>query len=155
MTVMGDWAKGYFTSNGWAPDVDFGFAPVPGTDGTFTVVTDTFALPKDIKNPENTMLWLETVASQAGQDAFNPLKGSIPARTDADRTKYDVYSTGAMDAFASSELVPSQANGPATISAFLGPITDAISVFVTSRDVAGTQAAIAEACVSTGACPAA
>ena len=33
------------------------------------------------------------------------------------------------------------------------PLTDAISVFVTSRDVAGTQAAINDACISTGACP--
>ena len=41
--------------------------------------------------------------------------------------------------------------GPATLPAFLQPITDAISLFVTSRDVAGTQAAIDEACRSTGA----
>jgi glucose/mannose transport system substrate-binding protein len=155
MTVMGDWAKGYFTSNGWAPDVDFGFASVPGTDGTFTVVTDTFAVAKDAKNMDNALLWLETVASAEGQDAFNPLKGSIPARNDADRSKYDVYSTGAMDLFASAELVPSQANGPATVPAFEGALIDAISVFVTSRDVAGTQATIAQACIDTGACPAA
>jgi glucose/mannose transport system substrate-binding protein len=155
MTVMGDWAKGYFTANGWAPDVDFGWASVPGTEGTFTVVTDTFAIAKDAKNMDNALLWLETVASQEGQDAFNPLKGSIPARNDADRSKYDVYSTGAMDAFASDELVPSQANGPATIPAFEGPLTDAISVFVTSGDVAGTQAAINQACIDSGACPAA
>jgi glucose/mannose transport system substrate-binding protein len=155
MTVMGDWAKGYFTANGWAPDVDFGWAAVPGNEGTFTVVTDTFALPQGVKNQDNALLWLATLASVEGQDAFNPLKGSIPARTDADRSKYDVYSTAAMDSFASDELVPSQANGPATIPAFLGPITDAISLFVTSRDVAGTQAAINQACIDTGACPAA
>jgi len=153
MNVMGDWAKGYFTANGWLPGEDFGWAPVPGNDGTFTVVTDTFALPKDVRNQDNALLWLTTLASVEGQDAFNPLKGSIPARVDADRSKYDAYSTAAMDAFASDELVPSQANGPATIPAFLQPITDAISVFVTSRDVAGTQAAISEACISTGACP--
>jgi glucose/mannose transport system substrate-binding protein len=153
MNVMGDWAKGYFTSAGWVPGEDFGWAAVPGDDGTFTVVTDTFALPRDVKNQDNALLWLETLASVEGQDAFNPLKGSIPARNDADRSKYDTYSTEAMDSFASDELVPSQANGPATIPAFLQPITDAISVFVTSRDVAGTQAAINDACISTGACP--
>ena len=153
MNVMGDWAKGYFTSAGWAPETDFGWAPVPGTAGTFTVVTDTFALPLDVENPDNARLWLATLASVEGQDAFNPLKGSIPARVDADRSKYDAYSTAALDAFSSEELVPSQANGPATIPAFLQPITDAISVFVTSRDVAATQAAINDACISTGACP--
>lgn len=155
MTVMGDWAKGYFTSAGWAPGEDFGWADVPGNAGTFTVVTDTFALPKDIQNQDNAILWLETLASVEGQDAFNPLKGSIPARNDADRSKYDVYSTEAMDRFASDELVPSQANGPATIPAFLTPITNAIGVFVSSRDVAATQAEINQACIDTGACPAA
>ncbi len=153
MNVMGDWAKGYFTANGWVPGEDFGWAPVPGAEGTFTVVTDTFALPQGVKDQDNAMLWLETLASVEGQDAFNPLKGSIPARVDADRSKYDAYSTAAMDSFASDELVPSQANGPATIPAFLQPITDAISVFVSSRDVAATQAAINDACISTGACP--
>jgi glucose/mannose transport system substrate-binding protein len=153
MNVMGDWAKGYFTSKGWAPDVEFGWAPTPGTDGTFTVVTDSFAQPREAANPENAQLWLATLASVEAQDAFNPLKGSIPARVDADRSKYDAYSTAAMDDFAADALVPSQANGPATIAAFLQPITDAISLFVTSRDVAGTQAAIDAACKSTGACP--
>jgi glucose/mannose transport system substrate-binding protein len=153
MNVMGDWAKGYFTSKGWTPDVEFGWAPAPGTDGTFTVVTDSFAQPRDAANPENGQLWLATLASVEAQDAFNPLKGSIPARVDADRSKYDAYSTAAMDDFAADALVPSEANGPATLPAFLQPITDAISLFVTSRDVAGTQSAIDAACRSTGACP--
>jgi glucose/mannose transport system substrate-binding protein len=152
--VMGDWAKGYFTANGWAPETDFGWSPVPGTDGTFTVVTDTFAIPLDIQNQDNAIAWLDTLASVEGQDAFNPKKGSIPARVDADKSLYDAYSQAAMADFGSLELVPSQANGPATIPAFLTPFTDAINVFVTSRDVAATQSAIADACVSTGACPA-
>lgn len=152
--VMGDWAKGYFTSKGWTPNKEFGWGPVPGTDGMFTVVTDTFALPTGIKDQDNAIAWLDTLASVAGQDAFSPKKGSIPARVDADKTLYDAYSQAAMADFGSLQLVPSEANGPATIPAFLTPITDALNVFVTSRDVAGTQAAIAAACVSSGACPA-
>jgi glucose/mannose transport system substrate-binding protein len=154
--VMGDWAKGYFTSPDIAlvPGTDFGWLPVPGTSGTFTVVTDSFAMPKDIKNRDNALAWLDTLASVEGQDAFNPKKGSIPARVDADKSLYDAYSQAAMADFGTLELVPSQANGPATVPAFLTPFTDAINVFVTSRDVAGTQAAIAAACVSSGACPA-
>jgi glucose/mannose transport system substrate-binding protein len=152
--VMGDWAKGYFTSKGWKPNTDFGWSPVPGAEGTFTVVTDTFALPVGAKDQDNAIAWLDTLASVAGQDAFSPKKGSIPARVDADKTLYDAYSQAAMADFGSLELVPSQANGPATIPAFLTPFTDAINVFVTSGDVAGTQAAIAAACVSSGACTA-
>jgi glucose/mannose transport system substrate-binding protein len=153
MTVMGDWTKGYFTNLGWQPDVDFGWAPVPDTDGTFMVVTDAFASPRDAANPENAQLWLATVASVEGQDAFNPIKGSIPARSDADRSKYDVYSTAAMDDFASEELVPSQANGPATVPAFTQPSFDIIAKFLVDRDVVAAQAAFDEQCRSTGACP--
>ena len=82
--VMGDWAKGYFTSKGWTPNKEFGWTPVPGTDGTFTVVTDSFAIPVGVKNHDNAVAWLDTLASVEGQDAFNPKKGSIPARVDAD-----------------------------------------------------------------------
>jgi glucose/mannose transport system substrate-binding protein len=153
--VMGDWAKGFFTSKGWTPNKEFGWTPVPGTDGTFTVVTDSFAIPLGVKNHDNAVAWLDTLASVEGQDAFNPLKGSIPARTDADVSKYDVYSQAALKDFGTMELVPSQANGPATIPAFLTPFTDAINTFVSSGDVAGSQASIAKACTDTGACPAA
>ncbi len=35
MTIMGDWADGYFFSLGLTPNVDYGYAPTPGTDGVF------------------------------------------------------------------------------------------------------------------------
>jgi glucose/mannose transport system substrate-binding protein len=153
MNLMGDWAKGYFTSNGWQVGTDFGWAPAPGTQGSFIVVTDTFGLPKGAKNAEAAMKWLATCASVPGQDAFNPKKGSIPARIDADKSLYDAYSREAMADFAKDALVPSQANGPATVPAFLTPITDAIATFVNDKDVAKAQATIAAACKETGACP--
>jgi len=152
MNVMGDWAKGYFTANGWKVGVDFGWAPAPGTKGSFIVVTDTFAVPKAAKHRDAALEWLAAVASVPGQDAFNPKKGSIPARTDADRAIYDAYSQGAMADFARDALVPSEANGPATAPAFLVPITDAIATFVVDKDVARAQSAIAAACRDTGAC---
>jgi glucose/mannose transport system substrate-binding protein len=152
MNVMGDWAKGYFTSNGWQVGTDFGWAPAPGTKGSFIVVTDTFGLPKKVKNRQAALDWLGVLASVPGQDAFNPKKGSIPARIDADKSLYDAYSQGAMADFAKDTLVPSQANGPATVPAFLTPITDTIAGFVNDKDVAKAQAAIARACVETKAC---
>lgn len=152
MNIMGDWEKGYYTANGWKPNQDFGWAPAPGTSGSFIVVTDTFGLPKNIKDQANALDWLKTLGSVEGQDAFNPHKGSIPARVDADKSIYDAYSQSAMADFATNQLVPSEANGPATIPAFLTPITDAISVFATDSNVQSAQSAIAAACKSTGAC---
>ena len=58
-----------------------------------------------------------------------------------------------MGDFTTAQLVPSEANGPATIPAFLTPITDAISSFVTNRNVQATQTTIDQACKSTKACP--
>jgi len=152
MNIMGDWEKGYYTSNSWQPGVDFGWAPAPGTSGSFIVVTDTFGMPKNIKNQAAALDWLKTVGSVEGQDAFNPKKGSIPARTDANKSIYDAYSQSAMADFATNQLVPSEANGPATIPAFLTPITDAISVFATDKNVQTAQSTIAAACKSSGAC---
>ncbi|BDG05735.1 ABC transporter substrate-binding protein [Anaeromyxobacter oryzae] len=154
MNLMGDWAKGYFTSNGWEVGTDFGWAPAPGTKGSFIVVTDTFGLPKKVKNRAAALEWLAVLASVPGQDAFNPKKGSIPARVDADKSKYDAYSKGAMADFAANALVPSEANGPATVPAFLTPITDAISGFVNDKDVARAQSTIAQACRETVGCAA-
>lgn len=153
MNIMGDWAKGYFTANGWQVGTDFDWAPAPGTQGSFIVVTDTFGLPKNVKHRQAALDWLATLASVKGQDAFNPKKGSIPARIDADPKNYDAYSRQAMADFAKDALVPSQANGPATAPAFLVPITDAIATFVNDRNVAKAQATIDRACKETGACP--
>ena len=152
MNVMGDWAKGYFTSNGWQPDKDFGWAPAPGTTGSFVVVTDTFGLPKNIKHQQAALDWLKTVGSVPGQDAFNPKKGSIPARVDADKSIYDAYSQAAIADFANNELVPSEANGPATPPEFLTPITDAISVFVSDKNVSKAQSTIDSAWKGCQAC---
>src|SRR5713226_1383714 len=152
MNIMGDWEKGYYTANGWKPDQDFGWAPAPGTAGTFVVVTDTFGMPKNIKHQAAALDWLKTVASVEGQDAFNPKKGSIPGRIDANKATYDAYSQAAIGDFATAQLVPSEANGPATIPAFLTPITDAISIFVTDKNVQTAQTTIDQACKSTKAC---
>ncbi|MBF6605987.1 MAG: extracellular solute-binding protein [Chloroflexi bacterium] len=152
MNIMGDWEKGYYTANGWKPNQDFGWAPAPGTSGSFIVVTDTFGLPKNIKDQQAALDWLKTLGSVEGQDAFNPHKGSIPARVDANKSIYDAYSQSAISDFATNQLVPSEANGPATIPAFLTPITDAISVFVTDSNVQNAQSTIAAACKSSGAC---
>ncbi len=87
--IMGDWAYGYFANpapNGLAlkPHTDFDWAVSPGTYGIFNFLSDSFVLPVGNKHPAGTMAWLTVAASKAGQEAFNPLKGSICARTDCD-----------------------------------------------------------------------
>ena len=93
MTIMGDWCKGLFTAlTPWKPGVDLGGAPVPGTEGHFIAIVDTFSLARAAANKENGRLFLKLLGSREGQDAFNLLKGSIPVRSDADLSKYDAVS---------------------------------------------------------------
>jgi glucose/mannose transport system substrate-binding protein len=133
--IMGDWAEGYLKTLGWTPGEDFGWMPVPGTEGSFVVVTDTFGLPKGAPNPENAKKWLKIIASKEGQDTFNPIKGSIPARLDADKSKYDPYLTDTMNDFANDTLTPSIVHGSAAPEGFITAMNDTINSFITTGDV--------------------
>ncbi len=82
MMIMGDWTHGVLMSKGFE---DYHWAPAPGTEGLFMVLSDSFGLPKDAPNRENAVNFLRILGSKEGQDAFNPIKGSIPARIDGDR----------------------------------------------------------------------
>ncbi|RDW21508.1 ABC transporter substrate-binding protein [Oceanobacillus arenosus] len=136
MLNMGDWAKGYFANDlGLETNVDFGYFAFPDTVGDFQIITDTFGLPKGIDNPDDVKEFLKVLASVEGQDAFNPLKGSIPARIDADPEKYDQYGKDTMEDFKNSRLVPSLAHGSAASEGFLTKTNQAVNIFVTQRDV--------------------
>ncbi|WP_044749167.1 ABC transporter substrate-binding protein [Bacillus alveayuensis] len=135
MNVMGDWAKGYFVNDlKLKVNEDFGYVPTPNTDGLFMVITDTFGLPKGVKNPDDVKKFLAVLGSVEGQDAFNPLKGSIPARIDADVSKYDQYGKDTIEDFKTAELAPSLAHGSAAPEGFLTKVNQAVNIFVTQKD---------------------
>jgi glucose/mannose transport system substrate-binding protein len=152
MTVMGDWAEGYFKSIGQTPDVEFGYVPSPGTAGTFIMLSDSFGLPKGAPNRDAAVAWLTVCGSKEGQDAFNPLKGSIPARTDGDVTLYDVYLQSAMADFASNKIVPSIPHGAAVSEGWVTAINDVMTLFVADLDVAAAQTGLVAACQTAGVC---
>jgi len=136
MNLMGDWAKGYFTTDlGLKPNEDFGWFTSWNTEGTFMFISDTFGLPKDIKHRDATIEFLKVLGSKEGQDVFNPLKGSIPARTDADVSKYDVYSQQAMQDWSTNKLTPSIAHGSAASPGWTEKIQQVVTVFATTGDV--------------------
>ncbi len=138
MTIMGDWAKGYFTANDAEPDVDFSAIPSPSTEGIFIVVTDTFGLPKGAPNRENAVNWLITLGSIEGQNGFNPKKGSIPARIDAPTDPYDVLALRTMEDFSKDILIPSVAHGSAALDAFASALNDEMGLFIIERNVEQT-----------------
>ena len=113
--TMGDWANGEFKAEGKIYGQDYGTFVVPGTNEMYGLVIDTFQLPKNPKHPASSEKWLEVVGSKEGQDAFNPLKGSISARTDTDVSKYDQYQQTAILDFVSVSKIkgmyPAISNG--------------------------------------------
>jgi glucose/mannose transport system substrate-binding protein len=105
MTIMGDWAKGHFESVGQQLGVDFGQVPMPGAQNSFVYNPDCFPLMTGAPNRPVTIDLLSTFASIGAEDVFNPLKGSIPARNDADKSLYDAASQQAIADFQTKELV--------------------------------------------------
>ena len=151
-TIMGDWAAGFFTAQGLEPGDGYGWAPVPGTDGTFQWLSDSFVLPKDAANRDGAIAFLTVAGSQEGQDAFNPVKGSIPARTDGDRSLYDEYLLSAMDDWESDEVTGSLTHGTVASDAFKAEIESAMGLYLTDQDGDAFQEALVNACATAGPC---
>ena len=138
-TVMGDWVAGAFKDQGLQDGTDYSWFPVPGQDGVFDFLADSFTLPVGAPNEDGAKAWLSAVGSPEGQEAFNTAKGSIPVRTDADAAAYDEYQQAAIEAFGQDTIVPSLAHGAAAPVAWLTEITSAVGQFGGSGDVAGFQ----------------
>ncbi len=132
--IMGDWANGEFKASGMEYNKDYGTFLVPRTNSMYGLVIDTFSTPKRPQHPESAKKWLEVAGSKEGQDAFNPLKGSISARTDTDVSKYDKYQqTAIFDFIAVKYMYPAVSNGAP--KSFEIREQQIIAEFVKDRDV--------------------
>ncbi|HLQ14398.1 MAG TPA: ABC transporter substrate-binding protein [Candidatus Eisenbacteria bacterium] len=143
-TIMGDWAKGYFTANNWKPDTDFTGIPHPGTQGTYMIVCDTFGVPKGAPDHDNALNWVKVCGSRDGQAAFNPKKGSIPARTDVPASLFDSIAQRFMGEFKNASLTPSIAHGSAAPEAFASGLNDEMGQFVQKKNVNASASNIAK-----------
>ena len=142
---MGDWADGEFIKANLKEGVDFGWVSHPGTDGSFIIVADGFTLAKGAPHKDATVAWLKSLGSKESQEAFNPLKGSIPARTDVDKTKFDQYHQWSMKTFADGHLLPSVVHGEAAPAAFQQALNDAVTAFVVDKNIDNFANALAQA----------
>lgn len=153
MTVMGDWVEGYFKAKGLTPGREFGWAASPGTAGSFLMLSDSFGLPKGAKHRAQAIDWVALCASREGQDAFNPKKGSIPARTDGDPGLYDAYLRSAMADFAGNRIVPSVAHGAAASQGWVNQINQVMSTLLTEKNLDDAVAGFLRAAKAAGAAP--
>ncbi|MEZ0345899.1 MAG: ABC transporter substrate-binding protein [Infirmifilum sp.] len=145
-TIMGDWANGEFYVAGKVFGVDYGAMPSPGTEGIYMIVSDAFELPKGAMHPDNAIKWLKLVGSREGQDTFNPIKGSIPARIDADISKYGPYQRQAIQDFKNARyMAPSIVHGSGAPEKFASAFNDIASKFASDKDIAAACKAIIDA----------
>jgi glucose/mannose transport system substrate-binding protein len=147
---MGDWAYGEFVNAGMVDNEDFGWVSHPGSDGAFMLVADGFPIGNGSSNPEAAKNWLRVIGSKEAQEAFNPLKGSICARTDCDRAMFGVYHNWSMDSFANDMIVPSVVHGSAAPADFQQAFNDAVTLFVVDRNVDAFSDALVSAAQASG-----
>jgi glucose/mannose transport system substrate-binding protein len=143
--VMGDWAEAAFATQDKELDTDYLAFPVPGTDGVFDFLADSFTMPVNGPNPEGTEAWLDTVASAEGQEAFNKAKGSIPANIEANTDDFAPYQQTAIESWTNDEIVSSLAHGAAASVSWLTDVTAAVAKFGSNEDVNELQEGLAAA----------
>jgi glucose/mannose transport system substrate-binding protein len=150
--VMGDWAEGYFRELGKTPKTDYGWAATPGSSGVFQFLSDSFVLAVGAPHPDGAMAWLKIAGSKEGQEAFNPVKGSICARTDCDKSLFGEYLQSAMDDWSSNQVVGSLTHGVVANDSWKSEIDTALGLFIADSNVDSFQAALVAACKSSGPC---
>ncbi len=143
MQIMGDWAKGEFAASELTPDEDYLCVPTPGTSG-FVLNSDSFAF-FEVEGDDRVAgqdLLAGLILGESFQETFNLFKGSIPARTDLDRSAFDACAVRSMEdldsAVAEGSLVPSMAHeiaiGRAPRGAFLDVVTQHFNSDMSSQE---------------------
>jgi glucose/mannose transport system substrate-binding protein len=144
--IMGDWADGYFrvdlkkkAGSGYA------WAAVPGTTNVYDWLSDSFTLPKGAPHRAAAVQWLGFLGSRRAQDTFNPLKGSIPARKDANVRLYPTYLKYALSQWKGDSLAGSLTHGVVASNKWNTDIDSALGLFLQTKNVARFQSALVAA----------
>ena len=144
--VMGDWADGYFRVDlKKKPSSGYNWAAVPGTNGVYDWLSDSFTLAKGAPHRAAAVQWLAFLGSKKAQDTFNPLKGSIPARKDANPKLYDTYLKWALKQWKSDKLAGSLTHGVVASNAWNTDIDTALGLFLQNKNVGNFQSALVSA----------
>ena len=144
--IMGDWADGYFRVDlKKKPSSGYNWAAVPGTNGVYDWLSDSFTLAKGAPHRAAAVQWLGFLGSKKAQDTFNPLKGSIPARKDANPKLYDTYLKWALKQWKSDKLAGSLTHGVVASNAWNTDIDTALGLFLQNKNVGNFQSALVSA----------
>jgi glucose/mannose transport system substrate-binding protein len=133
MTMGGDWAKGYLERRGCLEGEHFDMAPSPGSGRAFVFTIDTFGLPRGAPHREGALDLLRVFGSRHGQSVFSRIKGSRPARSDAQPASPSNDAVPSLLDFGASTRVP-------TLTSIIPPsfssaLDGALAEFARRRDV--------------------
>ena len=111
-------------SKGLTFGTGYDVAPSPGTDGVYNFLSDTFTLPvgaphRDVPRTK----WLTSPARRRARTRSTRKKGSVPARTDPDKSLYKGYLAQALERVAQPDdqgIVGSLAHGVVANNAWNG-----------------------------------
>lgn len=135
MQVMGDWVKGELSAGNYRPGEDIACLPSPGSAGLFSYNLDSIAMFKQ-RDPAQLQAQgdlAQLLMKPQFQEEFNRVKGSIPALTNPDMSKFDRCAVRSYQDFLLAEkqdnLLPSMAEGMATPTNMRQAILDVLSNF--------------------------
>ncbi|ELZ35023.1 sugar ABC transporter substrate-binding protein [Halogeometricum pallidum JCM 14848] len=144
---QGDWAAGqYKSASDFAYESDWNMVPFPGTSSMYSVVTDSFVFPKNNPSPDATRKFLSYCGTVDAQERFNPVKGSIPPRTDVPADQFGPFLSSQIEDFKNSESQPPTiAHGTAVTPDVHGNIDEAFAGFNEQWNVDSTTTALVNA----------
>jgi glucose/mannose transport system substrate-binding protein len=135
MQVMGDWVKGELSAGNYRPGEDIACLPSPGSEGLFSYNLDSIAMFKQ-RDPAQLQAQgdlAQLLMTPKFQEEFSRVKGSIPALTKPDMSKFDRCAIHSYQDFLLAEkqdnLLPSMAEGMATPTNMRQAILDVLSNF--------------------------
>lgn len=145
MQFQGDWANGEFSAAGLKPGVDYICTSAPGHGHTYVFLTDFLAFFKNkddvLKNQE---LLAKLAMSKEVQENLNLKAGSIPARLDVPRDKFNECSKQAFadrdESIKDGSLIPSFVENTALSRDLRAPIIDVITQFANDPKMSAEQA---------------
>jgi len=120
--------------------------PFPGTSGVYQSVIDSFVFPTNNPSPEATEKFLNYAGTVDAQERFNPIKGSIPPRTDVPMDEFGDFLSRQFEDFQNSNTQPPAiAHGTAVAPAIQSSLSEVFANFNGSLDVDSAYEGIRDA----------
>jgi glucose/mannose transport system substrate-binding protein len=144
---QGDWAAGNLIANDEMEfQTDWDMVPFPGTGSMYQLNMDSFPFPEPNPSPQVTEDFLRYVGTAEAQRRFNPLKGSIPPRSDVSTEPFNPFLKRQIDDFTSSDSQPvSTAHGLAVPPGGHSDLLSASADFIGPWDVDQTYSRYVDA----------